>query len=449
VEKLSFSFVGILAISCLVNVCLKIINFGNRNGIGTVKIINFKFWVGVLCAAAALVATSKEAVADPLQYGMNESSTGAFYNLVSTLNATYSCTHANYGEGGTYMTTTQGANSYGGARSSYSAGCAAGHTSEAASAVVTSARTLLAATSQSLSLISARIQGVKLAARKSEGGVSMALSDNRRKGAIGISSGEEILGVGIWAQGAYTWLDDDNAATKWDGGVYSFLAGADYRVDRDFLIGLSVGYEKTDLTTEFNGGNLDADGILVAPYAYVMLDKNFNIDVTGGYQWLNYDVDRTDITGTKVTGSFDSKRLFGAFTLNADYVVEKDWYLHGQAGVSYADESQDSYTDSGSQVIAENNVALGQGIAGARVAYDLDGLVPFLSVLGEWDFSKDDVAVAANQLTPDSDDFGLRVGAGADFNLSPTFTGRLEGQSVLLRENFSEHKVLFKFRGDF
>jgi len=421
------------------------------------KRIFIRFFVGALCAVVVMGVTQKEAAAQKgrtLIYGMQKSG-GAFHNLVSTLNATYSCTHANYGEGGTYMTGTMGVSSYGGSRSSYSAGCAANHTSESASSIVTSRRTLHAATTQTLSLISARIQGLKMAARKGDSPVAMALSDDGKKGAIGIASGDEVLGVGIWAQGAYTWLDDDNAATKWDGNVYSFLVGADYRIDPSFIVGLSGGYENTSLNTAFNNGNLDADGILVAPYATLILDKYFSIDATGGYQWLNYDVDRKDISSKRITGSFDSQRWFAAVTANADYTLEKNILLHGNAGFSYTSESQDAYTESGdvlgvNKTIAKNDLNLGQALVGARVAYDLDVVIPFISVLGEFDLSKDDaVKVAASQTKVNEDDFGLRVGAGATLNIGPGFSGRVEGQSVLFREDFTEHKALLKFRGEF
>jgi len=416
---------------------------------------NTKFFVGVLCAVALMGVTQKEAGAvtkqnGTLQYGMSGTA-GAFYNLVSKLNSTYSCTHAAYGEGGTYMTGTQSATSYGGVRSSYNAKCAANHTSESASSIVTSRRTLQAATTQTLSLISARIQGLKMAARKGDSPVAMALSDDRKKGAIGIASGDEVLGVGVWAQGAYTWLDDNNVDTKWNGNVYSFLVGADYRIDPSFIIGISGGYEKTSLDTEFNNGNLDADGILVAPYATLILDKNFSIDATGGYQWLSYDVDRINSTTlAKVTGSFDSQRWFAAVTANANYTLDKTILLHGNAGFSYTGESQDAYTESNAVKVLANDLDLGQALVGARVAYDLDGVIPFISVLGEFDLSKEDaVKVAASQTKVSDDDFGLRVGAGATFNLGPGFSGRIEGQSVLLRENFQEHKALVKFRGEF
>jgi outer membrane autotransporter protein len=410
---------------------------------------NIKIFVGALCAVAVMGVTQKEAGAVPLLYGM-AGSTGAFYNLASKLNSTYTCTHANYGEGGTYMNTVRSRSSYGGLRSSYNPKCAANHTSESASSIVTSRRTLQAATTQTLSLISARIQGLKMAARKGDSPVAMALSDDRKKGAIGIASGDEVLGVGLWAQGAYTWLDDDNVDTKWDGNVFSFLVGADYRIDPSFVVGLSGGYEKTSLDTEFNNGNLDADGILVAPYATLILDKNFSIDATGGYQWLNYEVDRKDISGTKVTGSFDSKRWFAALTANADYTLDKTILLHGNAGFSYTSESQDAYTESNGVKVKANDLNLGQAQVGVRVAYDLDVVVPFISVLGEFDLSKEDaVKVAASQTKVSDDDFGLRVGAGATLNIGPGFTGRIEGQSVLFREDFTEHKALLKFRGEF
>jgi hypothetical protein len=414
-----------------------------------------KFLVGAICAVAVLSVTPKTADAGAghrLLFGMTKP-TGAFYNLASVLNSTYTCTHANYGEGGTYMLGGEmSMTSYGGTRSSYNAKCAANHTSESASSIVTSRRTLHAATTQTLSLISARIQGLKVAARKGgDSPVAMALSDDRKKGAIGISSGDEVLGVGFWAQGAYTWLDDNNVATKWDGNVFSFLVGADYRIDPSFVVGLSGGYEKTSLDTEFNKGNLDASGMLIAPYATLILDKNFSIDATGGYQWLDYEVDRVNTTTlAKVTGTFNSQRWFSAVTANADYTLDKTVLLNGNAGFSYTTESQDAYTESNGVKVAANDLNLGQALVGARVAYDLDGVIPFISVLGEFDLSKEDaVKVAASQTKVSEDDFGLRVGAGATLNFGPGFTGRIEGQSVLLRENFKEHKALLKFRGEF
>jgi len=437
-------------------------------GFFTMKRKSIKFFVGVLCAVLFMGVTQKESGAALLLYGMagqKGGGGGAFYNLVSTLNATYSCTHANYGEDGTYMkqrtTTANRFMSYGANRSAYSAGCAINHTSESASSIVTSNRTLQAATTQTLSLISARIQGLKMAARKGDTPVAMALSDDRKKGAIGIASGEEIFGVGVWAQGAYTWLDDDSVATKWDGNIFSVLVGADYRIDPSLIVGLSGGYEKTSLDTEFNSGDLEADGILVAPYATLILDKNFSIDATGGHQWLNYDVTRKDISAQKITGSFNSQRWFAAVTANADYTLDKSItgssaiMLHGNAGFSYTNESQDAYTESGdvlgvNKTIAKNDLNLGQALVGARVAYDLDVVIPFISVLGEFDLSKDDaVKVAASQTKVNEDDFGLRVGAGATLNIGPGFSGRVEGQSVLFREDFTEHKALLKFRGEF
>jgi len=382
-----------------------------------------------------------------LLYGMT-GSTGAFYNLVSVLNSTYSCTHANYGEGGTYM----GSGTYG-TRSAYNPGCKANHTSDSASSVITSSKTLKAATSQTLGLISARIQGVKLAAKADTSPVTVALSKDLRRGALGISSGDELEGVGIWAQGAYTWMEDENTDTLWEGTVNSFMVGVDTTIDKAVLIGISGGYEETSLDTTFNKGNLDASGYSVAPYASLLLDDVFSVDATGGIAWLSYDVDRIDTTSTKITGTFDSERWFAAVKANANFVPEDDVNVNLHLGYSYTQETQDKYTEVGGAgtpvVVAENDVELGQGLVGGRISYNGGIVRPFFSAQGEWDLSKDEVAVASNQTKPEDADFGVRLGVGAQFVFSPQAMLRLEGQTVLNRENFQESKVIGKARIEF
>jgi hypothetical protein len=407
-----------------------------------------RFGLKLIVGAAVLtsvVTFQAEAKNFRLIYGMG-GATGAFHNLVSALDATYSCSDANYGEGGTYMLGDGTAGTYN-SRSAYSSRCAAGHTSQAASSVVTATATLQAATAQTLGLIGARVTGLKMAARD-DSLIATSINQDLTKGAVGIASGEEINGMGVWAQGAYTRLKDTNADTEWNGNVISGLVGIDKQIENKYIVGLSAGYEKTDLNTKFNGGTLDSKGLLIAPYASLMIDDMWSIDVTGGYQWLDYDVERTDTTGAVITGKFDSKRMFAAFVANADHTIDK-LMLNGHLGGTYTREEQDAYTESNGVEVAKNSVALGQGVLGGRVAYNAGMAVPFFSATGEYDFKKDKITVAASQTTPTTDKLGLRLAAGADVNFSPNVTGRLEGQSVLLRNNYEEHKAVVKLRIDF
>jgi hypothetical protein len=407
----------------------------------------------LLVGAAAF---SGEALALPqvLSGGMDNT-----FKDPATFSSSYSCSHSIYGQGGTYMSGTTATNTvYGSQRSTYTSGCTAGNTSSSASSVVTAATTLRAATKQTLGIIGSRIQAVKLAEADGDGKpVVMGLSDDKHNGTVGLSAGNPNKGIGVWVQGSYTWLEDTNTATKFDGNIYTIMAGADYRINKHLLVGISGGYENTTLDTKFNNGNLDATGFVVAPYLTIRLTDIFSIDATGGYAWLNYDVDRKETvsTGEKFTGEFDSTRWFAAASLNADYTAMKKIKLHGEAGYTYTREDQDAYTEKSATTslsnrnIAANDVSLGMAFLGARVGYDFGFVTPYIMVRGEYDLSKDTVAVAANQLKPVDDDFGLRVGGGLDFNIGPMFSGMMQGETVLFRDNYTEHRALAKLRLDF
>lgn len=408
-------------------------------------------------AGAALMMSTQESSAINLAHEIGGTSGG--FATPGALNATYSCSHQIYGENGTYMSGTDGtvqANVYTHNRSTYTSACAAGNTSTTASSVVTSSTTLKAATVQTLNIISARISQVQTADSKLRNDpVSLAFDPEGKAAAIGLSAGDSRKGIGAWVRGAFTWLEDENAATQWDGNIYSVMGGVDYLIKDRFLIGVSGGYESTDLNTDFNNGNLEANGFLVAPYASFRFNKMFSFDATGGYAWLNYDVDRkeTATTGATFTGEFDSERWFAAARLNADHTLRDRIQLHGHFGYSHTSEDQDAYTETSTggdtSSIAGQTIELGQALLGARVGYSFNKVTPFVSAQGEWDLSKDDVAVAANQTTPEDSDFGLRLGAGLDFRLSPNFSGSLKGETVLLRDEYTEHKAMAKVRVDF
>jgi hypothetical protein len=411
--------------------------------------MNWKFKSQVL--GAALVASAAFFATEASAQVTLSNSMNSTFNSPTGMSQTYSCSHSIYGQGGTYM------NSAGyGARSTYTPGCTSGNTSSSAGSVVTASATLRAATKQTLSMIGTRLSQVKTAeAEGDDKPVVMGLSDDKHNGIVGLSAGNPNKGIGVWVQGSYTWLEDTNTATKWDGNIYTIMAGADYRINKHLLVGISGGYENTSLDTKFNNGDLGATGFIVAPYLTARITDIFSIDATAGYAWLNYDVTRkeTITTGEKFTGEFDSTRWFAAASLNADYVAMKKIKLHGETGYTYTREDQDAYTEkggAGSRVnIGANNVALGVAFLGGRVGYDFGFVTPYVLARAEYDLSKDTVAVAANQLKPVDDDFGLRVGGGLDFAIGPMFSGMMQGETVLFRDNYSEHRAIAKLRLDF
>lgn len=370
--------------------------------------------------------------------------------------STYSCHDSNYGTNSTYLTTKSANSTYGGGRSTYSSSCVANHTSNSASSVVTSTETLRAATVQTMTLISTRISQ-RMAAVKDPGNpVTYSMDEN--SGQIGVSGGNGKKGIGVWVQGAYTSVDNDNVATAFDGSIITGMVGVDYLIKDRFLIGLSAGYESSDIDTTFNRGSIEGAGWMVAPYASVKLNNIFSIDATGGYAWLNYDMTRKEYLTTNETwtGETDATRWFAAGLINADHSINA-WRLHAHAGVLYTEETKDSFLEKSTNTlsprvrIAEQDTTLGQGILGARLGYSFFSgkFTPYVLIQGEWDFSKDAIVVAAGQTKPEDDDFGLRTGLGFNLALGSFVTAQLQGETVLLREDYTEYKGLAKLRVDF
>lgn len=402
--------------------------------------------------AVAAIAASSDAKAIALLYGM-DAGTGAFAGPVGNLDAAYSCSHSTYGEGGSYMTSALGNASYGSTRSTYTAGCKAGHTSNAAGTVVASAATLRAATVQTVTLIGNRINQVRLAQDRGEyDPVTLGMTQDGDMGTLGLAGGNAKKGIGVWVQGSYTWVENDATISKFDGNVLTGMVGVDYKFNDRFMVGISGGYESTDLDTTFNKGNLDATGYMVAPYLSFRFNKNFSVDATGGYAWLSYDMDRKDAANNqKWTGSTDATRSFGAIQLNADHAIKK-WNLSANIGALYSSEEKDQFIErSGSErrTIASQTTDLGQGFLGGRVGYDFGVVMPYVLARAEWDFSKDEITVATSQVRPDDDDFGLRLGAGLNIYAGSFVTGTIQGETVLLRDDYTEHKALAKIRVDF
>ncbi len=72
--------------------------------------------------------------------------------------------------------------------------------------------------------------------------------------------------LGVWAQGSWTSIDKTETALGMNGNVYNIVGGLDYKFNDRVLAGLALGGEWTRITTGFNNGTYDGDGVTVAPY---------------------------------------------------------------------------------------------------------------------------------------------------------------------------------------
>ncbi|MHC8509942.1 MAG: autotransporter outer membrane beta-barrel domain-containing protein [Rhodospirillales bacterium] len=312
-------------------------------------------------------------------------------------------------------------------------GCGAGDTRNVSGAVVTASQTLRAAVSQTFSIVNARVATARQAMRGEKDVTLQAFNLNgMNNGKLGLAGGNAMKGVGVWGQVQYTSVENDAAATAFDGFILTGMVGVDKSFMKNrVLAGLSAGYEMGDFDTTFNSGTVETSGFLVSPYVSFVPNDIISVDVTGGVGFGDVETTRKDsVTDDEFSGETEFMRWFGAFRVNADKQRNKMTY-GASVGANYMTESRDAYTETATGLpdvdVGETSTRLGQAVIAARVGYDAGKVQPFGNAQFEYDFSKSKAAVVgADQTTPKESDYGLRLGAGLNINLKPGLTATIQ-----------------------
>lgn len=373
---------------------------------------------------------------------------------------TYSCSDTNYGVNGTYWGGSGG--SYGDStsfRSQYTSSCVSGHTSNTPGAVVTASATMRAATANVTGMITQRIAAVRKA-QKGQGGmaVTAALDEGEglNGGQLGLAGGDKNRGIGVWVQGRFTSVDNDDTATKFDGNIWDVMVGVDKQIGGKAVVGISGGYESSDIDTKYNNGKIDGDGYLIAPYLSVAFNQMFSLDVNAGYAWLEYDMRRLDsVTGdTHSANNVDATRWWISGQLNAEKTYKKA-DLGAFLGLNYSREKRDGFTETTNGIstmaaTAATSAKLGQVRLGATAAMNTDGKVqPYGRLAAEYDFTQDDLRAGSNQAAPSNDKFGMVAALGLNLNLAPNVSGTIEANGNFFRDDYSAYGGLARLRVEF
>ena len=251
----------------------------------------------------------------------------------------------------------------------------------------------------------------------------------------------------LWASVAWTSFDEDHPTIAFNGDAISGFLGGDYLFTDRLIAGLAVGAENTDVTSTFNAGGSNSDGITGLGYAAFVLNRYLSADASFGYTGV-YDIDqRRTALGLPITGSTDGWRWFGAANINGTYTID-GWTASANAGYLRSSSHTDGFTESNGNVVPSGNTELGQVRVGGRVSYSLPALqpnlpriTPFVSGLFEWDHDRTKISVAQGQAVPPDDRTDFVVGGGLNFAFSDRISGGIEATTVLGRANFNATTV--------
>ena len=267
-------------------------------------------------------------------------------------------------------------------------------------------------------------------------------------GQSGLNAGDSIMNYGVWGSYSYTDFKNDFASTAFDGRRHNLLAGVDIAPWENAVFGVAAGYERSNIDTNFNKGNQEADGYTLAAYVGYLLTKTWSVDASVGYSNIDSDQFRTDpATGARITSTPSSDRWFGTFNLNG-FTRWENWQIGARAGLLYARSVQQSFTESNGASISKFTNELGQWNIGGDVAYSLDKFEPFVRLVYENDFSMQKLKAASGP-QPSNDNDNFLFGAGLRYFGANGLTGNLEFSKRLGRDNFDEDTISATLRKDF
>ena len=221
-------------------------------------------------------------------------------------------------------------------------------------------------------------------------------------------------------------------------------------------MGVSVGYERSDLDTDFNDGRLESDGVILLPYVGKAIGRHVVVEAGAGYGWLSYDRTRGD---GAFRGSFDAER-FTSFA-NVSGFMPETWHgvdrltLSARLGFQYSNEQQDGFVEEGSNDrIPSGEVELGQVIMAGEARYApevsaIPGVEVFARAEGRVDAISTDRRDVPDAPAPVEDITDVRVGLGAVARITDRLSAHVSVDTVLSRKDFTEHSAAIGLRLSF
>ncbi len=205
---------------------------------------------------------------------------------------------------------------------------------------------------------------------------------------------------GLWAQGLGSWGEQDtiNDVAGFDYTAYGFMAGYDWAVDDNMILGGGLGLTKTDYTST-SSEEADMTSFLLTVYGAYDFNMPLYLDVGLIYSRGNLELSRD---GGTITGDTDATTY--ALTAEVGYDIPLSQYFMILTPVlkfMASKVSIDAYTEKGTGSMESPEVdrtfySLGAGLKGNIELNELFSLK--LRLLWDHEFSSDidDVAMAAD-----------------------------------------------------
>jgi hypothetical protein len=195
-----------------------------------------------------------------------------------------------------------------------------------------------------------QVSGMMLAAHaqaSGSGGINyLAAASDAPPVGSGVGSGNS---ESLWISTAINSIENDFSRTAFYGATQNLLAGFDLTRSNKYVAGVSVGYEASNFTTQFNTGNEKTRGFNINPYFAWLLSDTWSLDLILGYG--DFDTRQTRTVGIgllntlAVNSDFSSKRGLASTNLT-NVSTWGNWKLTGSLGYLWSRRENDAYVES-------------------------------------------------------------------------------------------------------
>jgi hypothetical protein len=202
------------------------------------------------------------------------------------------------------------------------------------------------------------------------------------------------------------------------GAQVNAIAGLTRRFTPNFLVGVLVGYEHFDYSSQAFNGVLKGDGWTTGAYLGWRFAPNLRFDAAAAWS----DILANDVAGT-AAGNFTGHRRLTTGGVTGTYGWQS-FVLEPSARVYALWEHENSYIDSLGSLQNDRNFVTGRTSGGVKVSYPFAWssavkLAPYAGLYGDYYFSRDDALAAGLTTVPLFAGWSVRATAG----VAATFGG--------------------------
>lgn len=243
----------------------------------------------------------------------------------------------------------------------------------------------------------------------------------------------------VWGHGSYTSLDNDfnqdGDDNRYNGDVWGYNIGLDYRFKDNLIAGLSVGYNDSSLTTDFNNGTYEEDAWVVSPYAIYTPLENLHVVMEAGYGIGDIDVTRNN---NAVNGTTESDLWYAALKTSYAYTPNPNLPLTLRPSIAFlaSQKNIDAYRESDGTLVAAVRSNTRQLKPSLEASYDFNLRQVMLSPFVEGGLVHDFTDELNRDKTAIELGGGLRL-----FDQANGLNAALEGTYLAGRSDYSEYTL--------